>query len=917
MARADIAYLSFNRGLVDRRGIARMDVKRLALAASTMKNWVAQVLGSMTLRPGLKYTGAIAGSYLGRQLAFVRSLSTKATIELTDLLMRVWVDDALVTRVSVSTAVANGDFDTALTSWTDNDESGATSVWVSGGYMGLTGTGTLAAIRDQTVTVAAADVNLRHALRIVVQRGPVVLRVGTSTSDDSYISETTLGTGTHSLAFSPAGNFNIRFLSRLERQVLVTSCNVESSGVMTIPTPWAYTDLKKIAYNYQYLQSVDVMFIPCEGYAQQKIERRAADSWSLVLYEPEDGPFMTENVSPTTLTPSGLEGNITLTASAALFKPEHAPSALAAPGALFTITSEGQTVDSDIAAENTFTATIEVTGVDSARSFSISLTGTWVATVTLQRSFDEGTSWIDVTSYTTNQAITYDDGLDNQIILYRIGIKTGNYTSGTVTAILAYALGSIRGVARVTSYTSATVVSAEVLKAFGGTDASDIWSEGSWSRYRGYPSAGGLYEGRLWWFGKDRVDGSISDAFDGFDPDFEGDAGPIQRSIGSGPVENFKWALPLQRLIAGGEGAEFSCRSSALDQPLTPTNFGIKASSNQGSADAQAEKIDSNGIFVQRGGFRVFEIAFAENGIDYESVHISALVPKIGDPGIIRMAAARQPDTRVHFVRSDGTVAFLTFDKLENVICWCEIETDGDVEDVCILPGSSGAEEDEVYYIVARTVGGATVRYREKWALESECTGQATTCKLADSFVVFTNTTPSATVTGLSHLEGLSVVAWADGEAMMDASDANEPETFTVTGGSISLTQRGTAFTASSGVVGLAYTAKWETAKLAQLQAMVPVVINKHGKIDGLGLLMDNVHPKGLKYGPTFATADLQNLPEIEQGTTVDADTVRAEYDEPTFEFPGTWTVDSRICLQGQAPLPVTVLAFTAPVEVT
>ncbi|WP_196300918.1 hypothetical protein, partial [Streptococcus pneumoniae] len=75
-------------------------------------------------------------------------------------IMRVWVDDALVTRPSVSTAVANGDFTTNLTSWTDNDEAGATSQWVSPGYMELVGTGTNAAIRDQQVTVAGANLGV-------------------------------------------------------------------------------------------------------------------------------------------------------------------------------------------------------------------------------------------------------------------------------------------------------------------------------------------------------------------------------------------------------------------------------------------------------------------------------------------------------------------------------------------------------------------------------------------------------------------------------------------------------------------------------------------------------------------------------------------------------------------------------------
>lgn len=873
----------------------------------------------MMPRPGMEHTGESYANAKARQLPFVFSINDKATVELTDLLMRVWVDDELVTRASVSTAVTNGDFDTDLTGWTDNDEAGATSAWVAGGYMGLTGTGTLAAIRDQTVTVAAADQNARHALRIVVQRGPVTLRVGTSTSDDSYIRETELATGIHSLAFSPAGDFNIRLLSRAERLILVTSCNIEAAGVMTITAPWVEADLDKIPYDYQTLQSGDVMFVPCSGYAQQRIERRATDSWSLVRYLAEDGPFRAENVGPTTLTPSDLEGNITVTASAPLFKDGHAPTQVS-PGALFTITSAGQTVDVDVSAQNTFSSTIEVTGVDAARSFTVSRTGTWVATVTLQRSFDEGASWIDVTTYTTNGAVTYDDGLDNQIILYRIGVKTGEYTSGTATLILAYALGSIRGVVRVTSVTSSTVIQAEVLKALGGTAASDVWSEGQWSEYRGFPSAGSFYEGRLWWFGGDKIDGSISDAFDSYDPDFEGDAGPIQRSIGSGPVDTINWALPLGRLIIGAQGAEFACRSSSLDEPMTPSNFNVKPASSQGSAAVVPVKVDAEGIYVQRGGQRVFQLTLREGTYEYGSKHISAVVPDIGDPGIVRIAVQRQPDTYAHFVRSDGTEAQLLFDQDENVLCWFNLEAAASsagaavIEDVCVLPGELGAQEDETYYMVKRTINGSVVRFREKQALESQCTG-GTRCLLMDAFVSGTNTTPSATITGLTHLVGEEVVVWADGEAMMDTDE--EPELFTVNGsGEISVTQRGVAKVVTDWVAGLPYTAQWKSAKLAQLQQATPVILNKHQQITALGLIMDNVHPKALKYGTSFAAADLQDLPEIEGGTTVDPDVVREVYDEPTFEFPGTWDTNSRLCLQGQSPLPITLLAATVPAEI-
>ncbi|MGH8678783.1 MAG: hypothetical protein ACREUQ_10580, partial [Burkholderiales bacterium] len=240
-----VARLAFNRGLVSKLGLARADVGRLALAAQIQTNWISRVLGSMTIRPGTGFIVATKDNLESRSIPFVFATNDTAHIELTNLKMRVLVSDALITRPSVASTIANGNFDTDLTSWTDNDEAGGTSVWVTGGYMGLTGNGTTAAIRDQSVVVGTP--NIEHALRIAIQRGPVRLRVGSSSGDDDYIVETELDTGEHSLAFTPsAGNFHVRFFSRLKRQVLVDSCTVEAAGVMELTTPWTTAQLDLI-----------------------------------------------------------------------------------------------------------------------------------------------------------------------------------------------------------------------------------------------------------------------------------------------------------------------------------------------------------------------------------------------------------------------------------------------------------------------------------------------------------------------------------------------------------------------------------------------------------------------------------------------------------------------------------------------
>lgn len=889
MGRESAALYTFNRGLISPLALARVDLKRTALSAALMTNWMPRALGSMMLRPGTEYLGSSRSDAEAFYIPFVFSITDKALIEISDSNVRVWVDDALVTRPTVTTSITNGNFTSDLSSWTDADESGAASIYTPfGSYnvMSLAGTGANAAIRYQLVSVAADSVNVEHALRIVVVLGVVTLKVGSSSTSDDYIAETELGVGTHSLAFTPTGNFYVQLLNRREVLAYVDSVNIEGAGVMSITAPWSADDLTLIRHE----QSADIVYVACSGIQQHKIERRATRSWSVVAYEPEDGPFLVENVSGITLTPSNLAGKIVLTASAPIFRTTHV-------GALFKITSEGQSVSSNIASANTFSNSITVTNVGEARRFTIVVSGTWTATVTLQQSLDDGSTWADISNYTSNVSTTYADGLDNQTVQYRIGIKTGNYTSGTAAVTLSYSLGSITGIVRVMGYTSANIVDASVLTALGGTSATDVWSEGAWSDYRGWPSAPAFFDGRLAWAGLDKIKLSVSDGFESFDESVEGDSGPISRTIGSGPVETINWILPLQRLIIGGAVAEYVCKSSSFDEPLTPTNMSVKSSSTQGSTTVGGVKVDKTGIFGQRGGTRVMEIAIEQDD-EYGSNDLTILCPEVCQPSVVKIVVQRQPDTRLHCVLSDGTVAVVIYDRAENLRCWVKVETDGLVEDAVVLPGDPGDSEDWVYYLVNRTINGSTKRYLETWAFESECEG-ATLNRQADCHLAYSGVQTFG-ISGLSHLEGETVVVWGNGKDL---------GTYTVSGGAIS----GLSEAVTSAVVGLGYTANWKSTKLAYGGGVMGTALTQKKKLTHLGVILLNTHYQGLEYGPDFDNLD--PLPKVKDGAPIAADTIFSTFDEEPFEFPGAWDTDARLCLRATAPRPCNILAAVIAVE--
>ena len=135
------AHLAFNRGLLSVLGLGRIDLKRTALSAEIQTNWMPRVLGSAMLRPGLAHIGSTKDNDAAIHIPFVFSFSDKAVLEFTANIMRIRIDDVLLTRPDVSSSITNGGFATDISGWTDSDEAGATSS-SAGGQLQMIGNST-------------------------------------------------------------------------------------------------------------------------------------------------------------------------------------------------------------------------------------------------------------------------------------------------------------------------------------------------------------------------------------------------------------------------------------------------------------------------------------------------------------------------------------------------------------------------------------------------------------------------------------------------------------------------------------------------------------------------------------------------------------------------------------------------------
>lgn len=892
MGKASTFLHAFNIGVQDRTALPRVDLERMRLAAEDQTNLLCRATGPGFMRPGLQYLTPSASSAECMLKEFIFGATDAALLEFSNQALRVFVDDAVITRVAVSSTVTNGDFSSSA-GWTTTGVDGGTAN-ISGGKLTLN-SNNVNAVAKCGRSVATASPGIEHALRIVVERGPVTFRCGSTTGGDEYIAETELATGTHSLAFTPSGSFYVQFSStNIIINKIVDSIQIEAAGVMSLPTPWLLADLQNVRIG----QSADVCYVACTGLQQRRIERRSQRSWSVCLYVSDDGPFQLTGRASTRMRTQALNGNTNLQSSVPYFTTDHV-------GAMFKLNHSGQFVTQTLSSQDSYTDPIRVTGISSGandRQFTVILSGTWAGTITLERSYDGAdTGFVVVKTYAVNTTETLGDTDDNSIYWYRLGFRPSDYTSGTVTAQLIYYGGGGFGICRVTSFISASLVGIEILKPMKREEYTLDWSEGEWSDNAVWPSAVVLSDGRLWWSGQDRIWGSVSDAFSSFDEETEGDSGPISRSISTGGVNDTKWMMSLQRLLVGTEGAVSTVKSSSLDEPLTPTNFGIRDSSTTGVAALDPIKIDTRGIFVERAGNALMELTFDGGVSDYRATQISKLTTDLFSSGVKSIAVQRRPDTRIWIILDDGSCVCMVYEPDQEVLAFIPIITDGDFESVAVLPDLI---QDRVYFAVKRTIGGIDVRYVEKMAQDSEVK-PTTLCKVMDSFKSGVNGPASTTIAVGTHLAGESVVVWADG-APLEAS-FGVPAQFTVNGsGNITVPDAVTNW-----VAGLPYRARFKSARLAYGGDGATAMLMKKA-VDSVGMIMTDFVRAGIKVGASFDDPyrGLDHLPMVTDNATQPDIVLSDIRDEESFPFAGSWSTDSRVCMEVSSPYTGTFLGL-------
>lgn len=652
-----------------------------------------------------------------------------------------------------------------------------------------------------------------------------------------------------------------------------------------ISTPYLEADLFAI----RTVQSADTMYLVHPSYAPRKLTRTGHTAWTLATVDFAWGPFLDQNTDAAkTLTASALTGTgVTLTAVG------HTPFTANHVGSVWKITA-----DKAVATAHSGTGAGTALAAIAGQSVLFHLSGAWAGTVTLERSFDAGATWVAYAAFTANTSFEL---VSLQATSYRWNCTA--HSSGTCDSRLT--LLDQSGYVKVTGYTSTSVVTVTVVEDLPTTAAADKWAEGAWSAVRGYPAAVGFFEQRLTAAGSphqpDTIWASQIDDYENFQTgSLDSDAWAY--TLASEQVNAVHWLSRTSALHAGTAGGEWRLASTDAATAITATNPpDARQHTSHGSAKVQAVKIGSAVAFLERAGTqldrgrRLRTISYDLQSDAYRAPAVSEKASHLLVAGITDMAWAADPMPVLWMVRSDGALVGMTYDEDNGIYAFHEHTTaDGTdlFEAVATIPGT---DRTEVWVVVKRYVNGAWTRYVEQFQAMLADDGD-----LADAFYLdcgYTyNSTATTTISGLDHLEGETVDILADG--------AVHPQR-TVDSGAITL-----ARSASKVHVGLAFPARVQTLRL-EAGAAAGTAQGKRKKIHRLTVRLHN--SLGLKVGADFTTMD--EVPFRFGSDPMDAAPPLFTGDIEV-ALPGSWDKDGYICLANDQPLPFTLVAIGA-VETT
>lgn len=494
------------------------------------------------------------------------------------------------------------------------------------------------------------------------------------------------------------------------------------------------------------------------------------------------------------LWPSGVTGNITLNSSTRLFRAGLVGSCVKLyhnmPSQTVTIESTGSATSAAVLA---------------GKSWKCVTHGKWGGTVTLEASTD-GQTWRQYRVYTSKYADNNGDfnasetGTVDEYTYIRV--KTA-ITGGTVTVDLTRMTYTHEGYAQITKYVSDTQAQAKVIKQFGSTEKTALYSMSCWCPEYGYPRCVGFFQDRLilasnklypyavWMsrtgdyynFSVEKADGKVTDD------------SAIMLSLVNRKEYAIQHIVAFTDLFIFTDGNEWIISGSST---VTPTAASPRVQSARGCEGAEPILVGGRIVYIQRRGTSVRDFAYSYDTDNYDGADLSILAKHLTENRqMVDGAYQQDPNSMLYFITSDGKINMLTYVANQKVYAWSSVDTDGKFESVVNLVSGY---RDTVYVVVSRNLNGQTKRFIEYFS-DYPDTEDWMEYAMVDCAEQWRNEQRSSSITGLDRFSGSKVDVLADGEYYKDvAVDGN---------GGIVLPKE-----VSKATIGLRYTSEIETPNL-------------------------------------------------------------------------------------------------------
>ena len=587
--------------------------------------------------------------------------------------------------------------------------------------------------------------------------------------------------------------------------------------VYRIASPYAAADAGRI-YT---VPSTNTIYLFCDGYRPQKLVRAGVYDWRINAVEFLDGPFGPVNNTATKIA-ADVRGNVPTTTAdgtafadtgtaarafddAAATEEWHASSPQA--GILGFEFNAPTRVSSYVIYPSVSSTSADYSALDYAPS-------TW----TFEASNDGSTYVVldEVRNYVlwdNSKSVAFNCNNEDEYLYYRLNITAvkrngplaprikrlvfGPKDPATITLTASALTGINEGQGflstdagrqirllssddiwrplTITAVLSTTQVEAHLQgrDPLYSTDATQEWRLGDWSDTTGWPTCGHFAGDRLWSGGArlfpDTFAASVVGNYERFSPTTEGgevlDDSGLRETLNARKVARIAWIDSDEKGVLIGTGSqEWVVTAANREGVITARSRTARASTERGSqAGIQPVKVDRQLLFVQRGRRTLREFAYTYTADGYRAPTLTQLASHIPAKKFEQVEYTAEPHPILWARRADGLLGAFIYDREQNVMGWHVVELPGGfVESLTTIPAKDGLS-DILFLTVRRTINGRTRRYVERlmpwWDFDFTVEANA---HYVDAGLRYIGA-PVATLYGLGHLEGQTVVGLVDG----------------------------------------------------------------------------------------------------------------------------------------------------------